>query len=61
MDTPETVHPRKLVEKFGKEASDFSKNTLTNQTVWLTFDQDPVDHYGRRLAYIWQCIDSFSE
>jgi len=61
VDTPETVHPRKPVEKFGKEASDFTKNTLTNHIVWLTFDHEPVDHYGRRLAYIWQCMNSFSE
>lgn len=61
IDTPETVHPRKPVENFGKNASDFTRNTLTNQIVWLTFDQTPVDHYGRRLAYIWQCPGSFSE
>jgi len=28
VDTPETVHPLKSVEKFGKEASDFTKRTL---------------------------------
>lgn len=61
VDTPETVHPRKPVEKFGQEASNFSKNSLFNQTVWLTFDHAPVDHYGRRLAYIWQCPGAFSE
>lgn len=29
--------------------------------MWLTFDVEPVDHYGRRLAYIWQCQGDFSE
>lgn len=61
IDTPETVHPRKPVEEFGKEASDFTKRTLLNQEIWLTFDHEPIDHYGRRLAYIWQCGSSFSE
>lgn len=61
IDTPEIVHPRKTVEKFGKEASDFARRTLEGKTVWLTFDTDPVDHYGRRLAYIWQCNGPFSE
>jgi len=28
IDTPETVHPRKPVEKFGKEASDFTRKAL---------------------------------
>jgi micrococcal nuclease len=27
VDTPETVHPKKPVEKFGKEASAFTKRT----------------------------------
>ena len=61
IDTPETVHPRKPVEKFGKEASDFTRKALEWKNVWLTFDSEPVDHYGRRLAYIWQCSGAFSE
>jgi micrococcal nuclease len=43
------------VEKFGKEASEYTRNTLQGKNVWATFDGEPVDHYGRRLAYIWQC------
>lgn len=27
--------------------------------MWLTFDQDPIDHYGRTLAYVWECEDDF--
>jgi endonuclease YncB( thermonuclease family) len=61
IDTPETVHPRKSVEKFWKEASSFTRTTLEGTTVWLTFDTEPVDHYGRRLAYVWQCRGDFSE
>jgi hypothetical protein len=26
-----------------------------------TYDHEPIDHYGRRLAYIWQCSGPFSE
>jgi endonuclease YncB( thermonuclease family) len=61
IDTPEAVHPRKPVEQFGKEASDFTRRMLEWKTVWLTFDTEPVDHYGRRLAYVWQCNGIFSE
>ncbi|MCB9806594.1 thermonuclease family protein [Candidatus Peribacteria bacterium] len=28
IDTPETVHPLKPVEQFGKEASDFTRKSL---------------------------------
>ncbi len=28
IDTPETVHPRKPIEKFGKEASDYARRSL---------------------------------
>lgn len=35
--------------------------TLEGKNVWLTFDTEPIDHYGRRLAYIWQCSGDFSE
>lgn len=59
VDTPETVHPRKEVEKFGKEASDFTKKTLTGKTVWISFDHEPIDHYGRTLGYIWECENGF--
>lgn len=61
IDTPETVHPRKSVEKFWKEASNFTRMALEGKIVWLTFDTEPIDHYGRRLAYIWQCSGDFSE
>lgn len=45
VDTPETVHPQKAVEKFGKEASDFTKKILNGKTVWMTFDHELLDKY----------------
>ena len=53
IDTPETVHPFKPVEYFGKQASDYLKGRLTEQTITLEFDQDKLDKYGRILAYIY--------
>lgn len=53
VDTPETVHPTKQVELFGKEASTFAKRTLEDQTIFLAFDWDLRDKYGRVLAYIY--------
>ncbi|HRW34599.1 MAG TPA: thermonuclease family protein [Thermotogota bacterium] len=54
VDTPETVHPSKPVEFYGKEASDFTKSLCpTGTKVYLTFDWDPRDKYDRMLAYVW--------
>lgn len=52
VDTPETVHPSKPVEFFGVEASNFTK-TLTGKTIYIAFDWDLRDTYGRLLAYIY--------
>jgi micrococcal nuclease len=53
VDTPETVHPRRAVEAFGKEAGDFTKERLLGKTVYLAFDWDLRDRYGRLLAYVY--------
>ena len=53
VDTPETVHPKKPVQFYGKEASNFTKTTLGNKTVWLEYDVAPLDRYNRHLAYVW--------
>jgi micrococcal nuclease len=57
VDTPETVHPSKPVEFFGKEASNFTKTLLTGQSVYLQYDQDRTDKYGRTLAYVFRAPD----
>ena len=53
VNTPETVHPSKPVEFYGKEASNFTKKELTGKTVWLQTDVEVKDRYGRMLAYVW--------
>lgn len=53
VDTPETVHPSKPVEFFGKEASDFTKSTLLGKTVYLEKDVSETDRYDRLLRYMW--------
>ncbi len=54
VDTPETVHPSKPVEYFGKEASNFTKSMCpVGSEVYLTFDWDKRDKYDRILAYVW--------
>ncbi|GHU38658.1 hypothetical protein FACS1894190_00720 [Spirochaetia bacterium] len=53
VDTPETLHPKKEVQYFGKEASDFTKKRLLNKDVFIALDWDTRDKYDRLLAYIY--------
>ncbi len=53
VDTPETKHPEKPAESFGLEAWNFTKNLLTDRTVYLELDVQEYDNYGRLLAYVW--------
>ncbi|MBQ3402282.1 MAG: thermonuclease family protein [Synergistaceae bacterium] len=53
VDTPETVHPNKPVQYYGKEASNFTKSQLEGATVWLQTDVSVKDRYDRMLAYVW--------
>ena len=53
VDTPETVHPTKPVQYYGKEASNFTKSQLEGETVWLQTDVGVKDRYDRMLAYVW--------
>ncbi len=57
VDTPETVHPTKPVEFYGKEASNFTKNLLLGESVYLRFDTQKRDAYGRLLAYLYRAPD----
>ena len=53
VNTPETVHPKKPVEYYGKEASNFTKSELTGKRVWLQMDVQVRDRYQRALGYVW--------
>ncbi|MDK8644157.1 thermonuclease family protein [Staphylococcus condimenti] len=53
MDTPETVKPNTPVQPYGKEASNYSKKTLNHKTVYLEYDKEKQDQYGRNLSYVW--------
>ena len=53
VDTPETKHPRKPVEYFGKEASNFTKRMVEGKKVRLEYDWQKKDKYNRVLAYIY--------
>lgn len=52
-DTPETVKPNHPIERWGPEASEFTKDFVTDREIRLQFDRERTDHYGRFLAYVW--------
>jgi endonuclease YncB( thermonuclease family) len=53
VDTPETVDPRRPVQYFGKEASNFTRRLVDGKQVRLEYDQTRKDRYGRTLAYVF--------
>jgi micrococcal nuclease len=53
IDTPETVHPQKAVQCFGKAASAENKRLVENKTVYLIKDVSETDRYGRLLRYVY--------
>lgn len=55
IDTPETKHPSKPVECFGREASEFATTSLLNKQVYLEFDPaQRIDRYNRTLTYVYR-------
>ena len=58
VDTPETVHPKKTVECYGKEAKEFTRSTVAGQKIRLVLDDANTgrrhkDRYGRTLGYVY--------
>ena len=55
VDTPETHKPNTPVQCYGPQASDYTKNLLTHQSVRLEADptNDNRDRYDRLLRYVY--------
>lgn len=58
VDTPETVHPNRAVQCFGKEAKEFTRSSVEHRSIQLVLDQSNAarhhkDRYGRTLAYVY--------
>jgi endonuclease YncB( thermonuclease family) len=50
VDCPESTTK---LEPYGNEASEFTKKWLTGKDIFLEFDVQKYDIYGRLLAYVW--------
>ncbi|MBQ2947035.1 MAG: thermonuclease family protein [Bacilli bacterium] len=56
IDTPETVHPNKEEEPYGKEASEYTCNKIRNaEAIELEYDEDSdkLDKYNRHLVWVF--------
>lgn len=54
VDTPESVHPEETKNsEGGKKASEWTAELLSGQQVYLEYDIDKTDDYGRTLAYVY--------
>ncbi len=56
IDTPESAHPTKKEEYYGKESSEYTCNSIKNaKKIELEYDpkSDEKDKYGRVLAFVF--------
>jgi micrococcal nuclease len=57
VDTPETKHPTKGVQCYGRAASAFNERLVGGERVRLVRDVEERDRYGRLLAYVYRVRD----
>lgn len=58
IDTPETVDPRRGVERFGPEATEANRRLVEGRTLTLERDVSETDSFGRLLRYVY--VESFT-
>jgi len=53
IDTPESKHPTKPVQPFSKEATKKMTELISEDMVFLEYDVQRKDRYGRTLVYVY--------
>lgn len=53
IDSPETMHPSKPVQCFGKDAGEKNRELVEGKEVRLVKDVSETDKYGRLLRYVY--------
>jgi micrococcal nuclease len=61
IDTPETHHPTKPVGCYGPQASEFTTKNLLNKDIYLEYDIEKYDQYGRTLAFVYLGSQRFND
>lgn len=59
IDTPESKHTKKKVEKYALEASEYTRKLIENKKVKLEYDVQKRDRYKRLLAYVYLLDGTF--
>jgi micrococcal nuclease len=60
IDAPESFNTgRTTIEFMGKEAGNYLRDMILNEKVRIELDVDPLDRYGRTLAYAYTEDDLF--
>jgi len=54
IDAPESVRPGTPVQPFAREAAAYARAALQGRRVFLAFDRELRDRYGRVLAYLYR-------
>jgi micrococcal nuclease len=57
VDTPETKHPTKGLQCYGRAASAFNRRLVGGERVRIVRDVEERDRYGRLLAYVYRLRD----
>lgn len=55
VNCPEISHPDLHIkgQPYGEQAAAYTRKRLSGKRVWLEFDVQQRDRYGRLLAYVW--------
>jgi len=53
IDTPETIHPKKGTECYGKQASAYNRQLVKGKQITLEKDVSETDKFGRLLRYVY--------
>lgn len=61
VDTPESVHPSKIVESGSLDAASYLRSWIGNKYVTIEFDVQQLDYYGRRLVYAYDGSQMINE
>ena len=57
IDTPEVDHTGPDDECYGEESKAFLGAMIDGEQIWLTFDSECEDHFGRTLAYVHTSVE----
>lgn len=61
IDTPESVKPNTPVQCYAKEASAINRELVDKRTIYIKYDEQERDRYGRELRFIFLKAEDTSD